>query len=197
MAFKDKLKDLRQSKNITQDELAKTIYVSRSAIAKWESGLGIPSDTNLKALCEFFEIEENRILDRNDLIEEIKVIKLQKRNIVVALLGIIFPIIFISFSFASLYHYHPDGTYILFPFYPPTSMMNFLGRLWQVLAYLVWGATVIASVLSLSVVQYKKFTAYCFRTNLAMLILSLLIFVVLFTCSIFLAENMGFRLIVL
>ena len=40
--FKDKLKELRQSKNITQATLADKIYVSRSAVAKWEQVGGLP-----------------------------------------------------------------------------------------------------------------------------------------------------------
>ena len=38
MQFQEKLKMLRQKKGLSQAALAKNIYVSRSAIAKWESG---------------------------------------------------------------------------------------------------------------------------------------------------------------
>lgn len=55
--FKDKLKKLREQKGISQYELADKLYVSRSAIAKWENGNGIPSDVNLEALCKFFGVE--------------------------------------------------------------------------------------------------------------------------------------------
>ncbi len=41
--FSDKLKKLRLSKNLTQDQLAKLIYVSRSAVAKWEQNRGFPN----------------------------------------------------------------------------------------------------------------------------------------------------------
>ena len=50
MNFANKLKELRQKKGISQAKLAKDIYVSRSAIAKWENGLGIPSDESLELL---------------------------------------------------------------------------------------------------------------------------------------------------
>ncbi len=65
--FKDKLKELRMNKNLSQYELAEKIFVSRSTIAKWENGNGIPSDANLEALCEYFNVEEDWLLDRNDL----------------------------------------------------------------------------------------------------------------------------------
>lgn len=56
MEFKDRLKQLRQQKGITQEMLGRAIYVSRSAIAKWEAGLGVPSEDSLNALCAYFAI---------------------------------------------------------------------------------------------------------------------------------------------
>lgn len=56
--FKDKLKELRIQKGISQYELADKLSVSRSAIAKWENGNDIPSDVNLEAIYEFFDVEE-------------------------------------------------------------------------------------------------------------------------------------------
>ena len=65
--FKDKLKMLREKANLTQKELGEKIYASRSAISKWELGNGIPSDINLEAICELFDVTEEWLLDRDDL----------------------------------------------------------------------------------------------------------------------------------
>ncbi len=59
MEFGEKLKKLRTEKGISQQELADKVYVSRSAVAKWENGLGYPSRDSLEALLAFFEIEES------------------------------------------------------------------------------------------------------------------------------------------
>ena len=67
--FKDKLKELRTKKGISQYELAEKLFVSRSAIAKWENGNGIPSAVNLEAICEYFGVEEEWLLDRKDMKE--------------------------------------------------------------------------------------------------------------------------------
>lgn len=60
--FKDKLKQLREMKGLSQQELADKLFVSRSAIAKWENGNGLPSDTNIDAICAFFNIDQNKLM---------------------------------------------------------------------------------------------------------------------------------------
>ena len=50
MEFNEKLQKLRTSEHLTQEELAEKLYVSRTAISKWESGRGYPSIESLKAI---------------------------------------------------------------------------------------------------------------------------------------------------
>lgn len=54
MLFNDKLKQLRGEYNLTQEELAERLDVSRQAITKWESGEGTPDVENLKQLAILF-----------------------------------------------------------------------------------------------------------------------------------------------
>ncbi|MCH5163816.1 MAG: helix-turn-helix domain-containing protein [Clostridiales bacterium] len=62
MQFNEKLKNLRLEKKMTQDELAKKIFVSRSAVAKWESGLGLPSEQSLELLAECLGVSPDELL---------------------------------------------------------------------------------------------------------------------------------------
>lgn len=77
MEFKDRLKKLRQQKQISQQELANAIYVSRSAIAKWENGLGIPNSTSYQSLLDYFSVSKED-LPLNEKIETVSISKNQK-----------------------------------------------------------------------------------------------------------------------
>lgn len=61
MELKDKLKKLRQDKGMTQAQLAEAIFVSRSTVAKWENGLGLPSKESMEALEKLFETTREEI----------------------------------------------------------------------------------------------------------------------------------------
>lgn len=67
MTFGEKLEQLYKSRGLTQKQLAAKICVSRSAIAKWVSGRGIPCEVNIKELCEFFDVEEAWLFGTEEL----------------------------------------------------------------------------------------------------------------------------------
>ena len=54
MEFNEKLQELRKSRGLTQEELAKELFVSRTAVSKWESGRGYPNIDSLKEISRFF-----------------------------------------------------------------------------------------------------------------------------------------------
>ncbi|MBP0990169.1 MAG: helix-turn-helix transcriptional regulator [Oscillospiraceae bacterium] len=68
MEFNKKLQKLRASENLTQEELAEKLYVSRTAISKWESGRGYPSIDSLKAIAEFFHITIDELIGGAEII---------------------------------------------------------------------------------------------------------------------------------
>ena len=68
MEFHEKLQELRKQKNLTQEELSEILFVSRTAISKWESGRGYPSIDSLKAIAEFFGVTIDELLSNGELI---------------------------------------------------------------------------------------------------------------------------------
>ena len=67
MEFHQKLTALRKQKGLTQAELAKVLYVSRTAISKWESGKGYPSIDILKQIAKFFSVTLDELLCQSTL----------------------------------------------------------------------------------------------------------------------------------
>lgn len=68
MEFNEKLLELRKSKEMTQEELAEALYVSRTAISKWESGRGYPSIDSLKEISRYFSITIDELICSDEMI---------------------------------------------------------------------------------------------------------------------------------
>lgn len=69
MELGEKLQQLRKSRGMTQEELAEALFVSRTAISKWESGRGYPSIDSLKALSAFFSVSVDDLLSAEKLMD--------------------------------------------------------------------------------------------------------------------------------
>lgn len=67
MELNEKLQQLRKQRGLTQEELAEMLYVSRTAISKWESGRGYPSIDSLKAISKLFAISIDDLLSSEEL----------------------------------------------------------------------------------------------------------------------------------
>ena len=63
MTLGEKIKDLRKQTNISQEELAEKLGVSRQAVTKWESDAGLPDIINLKSIATLFNISMDELLD--------------------------------------------------------------------------------------------------------------------------------------
>ncbi len=66
--FHEKLQELRKSKGLTQEELAEDLYVSRTAISKWESGRGYPNIDSLKEISKYFSVSIDDLLSGEKLL---------------------------------------------------------------------------------------------------------------------------------
>lgn len=68
MKFNEKLQVLRKQKGMTQEELSKALFVSRTAVSKWESGRGYPGIESLKAIAAFFSVTVDELLSGNEML---------------------------------------------------------------------------------------------------------------------------------
>ena len=68
MEFGEKLAELRKQRGITQQALADALFVSRTAVSKWESGRGYPEIGSLKAIARFFGITVDSLLSSDEVL---------------------------------------------------------------------------------------------------------------------------------
>ena len=67
---KNKIRELRISKKLTQQELADELHVTKQAISKWEKGKSVPDITSVELLSSFFGVSADYLI--NDSIEAAK-----------------------------------------------------------------------------------------------------------------------------
>ena len=68
MEFGEKLQMLRKNRGLTQEELAEALFVSRTAVSKWESGRGYPSIDSLKQISAYFSVTIDDLLSGERLL---------------------------------------------------------------------------------------------------------------------------------
>ena len=68
MEFNEKLRELRKNRGLTQEELAQALFVSRTAISKWESGRGYPGIDSLKEISRFFSVTIDELICTQEII---------------------------------------------------------------------------------------------------------------------------------
>ena len=92
MEFNEKLQELRKQRGLTQEELAEKLYVSRTAISKWESGRGYPNIESLKAIAKFFSVTVDELLSSGEVLtiaeEDNKRKEMRFRDLIYGLLDI-------------------------------------------------------------------------------------------------------------
>ncbi|MDE5601144.1 MAG: helix-turn-helix domain-containing protein, partial [Clostridia bacterium] len=83
--FGTRLKDLRICHNMTQDEAAAAISVSKQAISKWENDRGLPDVASLGALAELYGTTIDYLLTGEEKVrveKEVEIVEVEKEKIV-------------------------------------------------------------------------------------------------------------------
>lgn len=77
--FSENLKKIRKENNLSQEELAEELGVSRQSISKWESASAYPEMDKIIALCEKFDLNIDDLLHKD--IKEMKKEESAKKNL--------------------------------------------------------------------------------------------------------------------
>ena len=83
MTIAEKIKKLRKDNNMTQEDLAEKLNVSRQTISKWETNVVIPDADNIVSICKLFNITTDELLDY-------KVESVQKKRQFIIDMGVLF-----------------------------------------------------------------------------------------------------------
>jgi transcriptional regulator with XRE-family HTH domain len=75
LTFGEKLKALREIKNLKQDELSKLLNIDRSTIGKWENDTSRPDFMKLLKISEYFGVSTDYLLGKIDRLNESPEIK--------------------------------------------------------------------------------------------------------------------------
>ena len=65
--YSNRIRELREAKSLSQDQLAEKLNVTKQAISKYERGVRKPSVPMLEALCDFFNVSSDYLLGKDDV----------------------------------------------------------------------------------------------------------------------------------
>lgn len=103
MEFSEKLQQLRKQNGMTQEQLAEKLFVSRTAISKWEIGKGYPNIESLKTISKVFSVSIDDLLSGEELINLAESENRSNMDKVFSLIYGILDLITIGFIFLPFY----------------------------------------------------------------------------------------------
>ena len=176
MEFNEKLQELRKQKNMTQDELAEHLYVSRTAISKWESGRGYPSIESLKAIAKFFSVTIDDLLSSNEALEIAEQENKQKQT---QLRDLIFGLIDVSFLLLLFLPFFTNKTGEAIQSLSLISLFGVQSYL-KILYFILVAVTSLMGVMMLSLqnCQISIWLKSKIKISLALTVLSVLLFII-------------------
>lgn len=146
MEFSKKLQELRKQKGLTQEELAQTLYVSRTAVSKWESGRGYPSIDSLKAIAKYFSVTVDDLLSGDEILTVAEEDGKEKQNNFLTLIFGLLDISVAMFFFLPLFGQNINGAVYEVSLLSLTEIELYLKILYfiAVIAIIVFGVITLA-----------------------------------------------------
>ncbi len=191
--FTQNLKIARQRAGLSQQQLADKIFVSRSAVGKWEAGNGMPNQENLTALCEVLGVSADWLISSDEVariqaeLERRRVNRVQL--IVSGVLCLALPSLYLAITFLLQYYPIANGAHL--PIYPSTFMLYDFWR-----GLLAIPVTIYAGTMTMAIVNFTPAVNHLsgklrLALNWGALALGIVCFVVCIVVAFADAYNMG------
>lgn len=178
MEFNVKLQELRKNKGLTQEELAEILFVSRTAISKWESGRGYPNIESLKAIAKLFSITVDELLSGEELLSIAEQDNKQRENHIRDLIFGLLDISALSLLFLPFFAQKTDNIIKAVSLLSLTSISPYL----KVIYFCIVGFLVLYGILTLAL-QTNEHTFWVLNKSKISLILNLVL-ILLFIISL-------------
>jgi transcriptional regulator with XRE-family HTH domain len=153
MEFHEKLQQLRKQNQLTQEQLAEQLYVSRTAVSKWESGKGYPNIESLKCISKLFSVTIDQLLSSDELIVLAETENRININNISNLIYGLLDLSTILFLFLPFYA-QSDGSHVRFETLISYNASGTIRLIYFILLILMslWGA----AELTLRILQYEN-----------------------------------------
>ena len=176
MEFYQRLQELRKQSGLTQEELADKLYVSRTAISKWESNRGYPNIDSLKAIAKFFSVTVDELLSSNEAIRLAEEENKQKNNSFRDLLYGLLDISIVLLLFLPLFGTTINGSIQSVALITANTIKTYL-KIAYIIVILISVLTGV-SLLALQNCQNKIWLQYKAKLSLALSVFALLLFII-------------------
>lgn len=117
MNLSEKIQTLRKEKGLTQEQFADMLFVSRTAVSKWENGRGMPGMDSLKMIAKVFEISIDELLCAEEIITVAENENNRNINRFALQIDSIFNLAVVLSFFLPLYKAEADGLFYSVPLY--------------------------------------------------------------------------------
>ena len=174
MEFGEKIQKLRNQNKWTQEQLAEKLYVSRTAVSKWESGKGYPNIDSLKDIAKLFNKTIDELLSSEEIIDIAK--KENNTNIKKAnnLIYGLLDIISIVFIFLPLYALKTENFVYSVSLFNTNSINNIIKTTYIVILSI--SSIIGISELILNCIENKKLQTIMNTISLTLQSISILFF---------------------
>lgn len=174
MEFHEKLQALRKKHGLTQEQLAEKLFVSRTAVSKWESGKGYPNIESLKCISREFGVSIDELLSGEELIvaaEEQN--SANRKSTCAALIGAL-DVFAIMFILLPLYGIAVDGHIHSVSLYSFTAASGMIRAAY----WMVFAAMIVMGIVELAFVRFGKevWSALCGKVSVALSAAGILFF---------------------
>ena len=152
MEFNEKLQELRKSKGLTQEELAEKLYVSRTAVSKWESGRGYPNIDSLKEISMYFSVSIDGLLSSEKLLF---IAEKENKTNIKYICDLLFSIIDLFYVFLIVLPLYPDTVN---GFVYSVSLLNYteISEFNKIIYFISFFSLILLGILKLIFTKVKK-----------------------------------------